>query len=146
MARRLNRKGACCAGQDIHDARRVADKLEIPHYVLDYETRFRESVIDDFADTYLAGETPIPCVRCNQTVKFRDLFGLAQDLDAKALATGHYVKRAVGANGPELRRPADLARDQSYFLFRHDARTACLSAVSLGRSGQGADPPSRRAI
>jgi len=84
-----NRKGACCAGQDIHDARRVAASLGIPHYVLDYEARFRESVIDDFADTYLAGETPVPCVRCNQTVKFRDLVAVARDLGAAALATGH---------------------------------------------------------
>ena len=113
----VGRKGACCAGQDIHDARRVADALDMPHYVLDYESRFRESVIDDFADTYLAGETPIPCVRCNQTVKFRDLLGVARDLDAVALATGHYVRRAPGPEGPELHRPADLARDQSYFLF-----------------------------
>ena len=113
----VGRKGACCAGQDIHDARRVADALDIPHYVLDYETRFRESVIDDFADTYLAGETPVPCIRCNQTVKFRDLFGVARDLDAQALATGHYVRRAAGPGGPEMYRPADLARDQSYFLF-----------------------------
>jgi tRNA-specific 2-thiouridylase len=112
-----NRKGACCAGQDIHDARRVADALNIPHYVLDYESRFRESVIDDFADSYLSGETPIPCVRCNQTVKFRDLLGVAQDLGAAALATGHYVRRANGPDGAEMRRPADLSRDQSYFLF-----------------------------
>ena len=113
----VSRKGACCAGQDIHDARRVADALDMPHYVLDYESRFRESVIDDFADSYLAGETPIPCVRCNQTVKFRDLLGVAQDLGAAALATGHYVRRASGAGGPEMHRPADLTRDQSYFLF-----------------------------
>ena len=113
----VGRKGACCAGQDIHDARRVADALDVPHYVLDYESQFRESVIDDFADTYLAGETPIPCVRCNQTVKFRDLLGVARDLDAVALATGHYVRRTTGPEGPELHRPADLARDQSYFLF-----------------------------
>jgi tRNA-specific 2-thiouridylase len=113
----VGRKGACCAGQDIHDARRVAEALDMPHYVLDYESRFRESVIDDFADTYLAGETPIPCVRCNQTVKFRDLLGVARDLDAAALATGHYVRRTMGPDGPELHRPTDVARDQSYFLF-----------------------------
>ena len=111
------RPGACCAGQDIHDARRVADALGIPHYVLDYEARFRQSVIKDFADSYLAGETPIPCVRCNQTVKFRDLLGTARDLGADALATGHYVRRRQGAGGPELHRAADTARDQSYFLF-----------------------------
>ncbi len=111
------RKGACCAGQDIHDARRVADALDMPHYVLNYERRFRESVIDDFADSYLAGETPIPCVRCNQTVKFRDLLDVARDLGAQALATGHYARRTVGPDGPELHRAADLERDQSYFLF-----------------------------
>jgi tRNA-specific 2-thiouridylase len=113
----VGRKGACCAGQDIHDARRVADRLGIPHYVLDYERRFREAVIDDFADSYLAGETPIPCVRCNQRVKFRDLIDTARDLGAEALATGHYVRRIDGPEGPELHRAADAARDQSYFLF-----------------------------
>jgi tRNA-specific 2-thiouridylase len=107
----------CCAGQDIHDARRVADMLGIPHYVLDYERRFRESVIDDFADSYLAGETPIPCVRCNQTVKFRDLLATARDLGAAALVTGHYARRQEGPGGPELHRAADPGRDQSYFLF-----------------------------
>jgi tRNA-specific 2-thiouridylase len=111
------RKGACCAGQDIHDARRVAERIGIPHYVLDYESRFRESVIDDFADAYLRGETPIPCVRCNQTVKFRDLLQTARDLGADALCTGHYVQRVDGATGPELHAGADPAKDQSYFLF-----------------------------
>ena len=109
--------GACCAGQDIHDARLAAEALGVPHYVLDYESRFRESVIDQFADSYLRGETPVPCIRCNQTVKFRDLLQVARDLGAEALATGHYVKRAVGPAGPELRRAFDPARDQSYFLF-----------------------------
>ena len=109
--------GACCAGQDIRDARAAAQALAIPHYVLDYESRFRESVIDDFADSYLRGETPIPCIRCNQTVKFRDLMEVARELGADALATGHYVRRAVGPQGPELRRPHDAARDQSWFLF-----------------------------
>lgn len=109
--------GTCCAGQDIYDARRVADTLGIPHYVLDYEKRFREEVIDTFADTYLAGETPIPCVSCNQTVKFRDLLETAKDLNADALATGHYVKRVEGVRGAELHRAKDLTRDQSYFLF-----------------------------
>src|SRR5215471_2829190 len=113
----LGRKGACCAGQDIHDARRVADRLGIPHYVLDYESRFRAAVMDDFADSYLKGETPIPCVRCNQRVKFRDLLETARELGAAALATGHYVRRVEGAGGPELHRAADPARDQSYFLF-----------------------------
>jgi tRNA-specific 2-thiouridylase len=111
------RKGACCAGQDIYDARRVADRLGFPHYVLDYEARFRAAVMDDFADAYLAGETPIPCVRCNQRVKFRDLLETARELGADALATGHYARRVAGLNGPELHRAADVARDQSYFLF-----------------------------
>ncbi|WP_043359966.1 tRNA 2-thiouridine(34) synthase MnmA [Belnapia sp. F-4-1] len=112
-----SRKGACCAGQDIHDARRVADALDIPHYVLDRESRFRDAVVKDFADSYARGETPIPCVRCNQTVKFEDLVGLARDLGAEALATGHYARRVEGAAGAELHRAADPARDQSYFLF-----------------------------
>ncbi|MEL0090258.1 MAG: tRNA 2-thiouridine(34) synthase MnmA [Rhodospirillales bacterium] len=107
----------CCAGQDIHDARIAADRIGIPHYVLDYESRFRESVMDDFADSYLRGETPIPCVRCNQTVKFKDLLETARDLGASALATGHYVQRKVGTQGTELHRGADPAKDQSYFLF-----------------------------
>ncbi len=109
--------GSCCAGQDIHDARRVADRLGIAHYVLDYEQRFQSQVIDDFADTYLAGATPIPCVRCNQKIKFTDLLETARDLGADALATGHYVRRTVGPRGPELRRAASPERDQSYFLF-----------------------------
>jgi tRNA-specific 2-thiouridylase len=113
----VGRKGACCAGQDIHDARRVADRLGIPHYVLDYESRFRAAVMDDFADSYLKGETPIPCVRCNQRVKFRDLVETARELGAAALATGHYVRRVEGAGGAELHRAADPTRDQSYFLF-----------------------------
>jgi tRNA-specific 2-thiouridylase len=109
--------GTCCAGSDIHDARRVSERLGIPHYVLDYESAFRGSVIDDFADSYARGETPIPCVRCNQTVKFRDLLTVAKDLGADALATGHYVRRITGADGPQLLRGVDPARDQSYFLF-----------------------------
>jgi len=111
------RKGACCAGQDIYDARRVAETLDIPHYVLDYESRFKESVVDDFADAYVRGETPIPCVRCNQTVKFRDLLATARELDAEALVTGHYVRRLDGTEGPEMHRAVDGAKDQSYFLF-----------------------------
>jgi tRNA-specific 2-thiouridylase len=111
------RKGACCAGQDIHDARRVADHLGIPHYVIDAEQRFAAAVIGDFADSYAAGETPVPCVRCNQTVKFTDLTALARGLGAERLATGHYVRRIDGPSGPELHRAADLARDQSWFLF-----------------------------
>ena len=113
----VGRKGACCAGQDIYDARRVADALGVPHYVLDYQSRFQASVIDDFADSYVAGETPIPCVRCNQRVKFRDLLETARELGADALATGHYARRVAGPNGAELHRAADPARDQSYFLF-----------------------------
>ena len=113
----IGRKGACCAGQDIHDARNVADRLDIAHYVLDYESRFRDAVIDEFADSYLRGETPIPCVRCNQTVKFRDLLATARDLGADALATGHYVRRETGDGGAALLRGVDRNRDQSYFLF-----------------------------
>jgi len=113
----INKPGACCAGQDIHDARRVADACGFPHYVLDYESRFRHAVMEDFADTYLAGATPIPCVRCNQSVKFRDLKRVAEDLGADCLATGHYVQRIEGAHGPELHRAADASRDQTYFLF-----------------------------
>ncbi len=113
----VNKPGACCAGQDIHDARRVADSVGIPHYVLDYESRFRNAVMEDFADTYLAGATPIPCVRCNQTVKFADLKRVAEELGADCLATGHYVQRREGEAGPELHRAADPSRDQTYFLF-----------------------------
>ncbi len=113
----VNKPGACCAGQDIHDARRVADSVGFPHYVLDYESRFREAVMEDFADTYLAGATPIPCVRCNQTVKFKDLKRVAEDLGADCLATGHYVRRVEGRHGAELHRAADASRDQTYFLF-----------------------------
>jgi tRNA-uridine 2-sulfurtransferase len=111
------RKGACCAGQDIYDAKTVADKLGIAHYVLDYEERFRARVIADFAETYARGETPIPCVRCNERIKFGDLLESARDLGAGALATGHYLRRLDGANGPELHRATDDSRDQSYFLF-----------------------------
>ena len=111
------RAGACCAGQDIHDARRVAETIGIPHYVLDYEERFRKAVIDPFADSYLAGETPIPCVACNQTVKFRDLLATAKDLGADALATGHYIESRRNGDRRSLFRPADLDRDQSYFLY-----------------------------
>ncbi|MEJ2027994.1 MAG: asparagine synthase-related protein, partial [Limibacillus sp.] len=113
----LARKGACCAGQDIYDARRVADAMGFPHYVLDYESRFSEAVVEDFADSYLRGETPIPCVRCNQTVKFRDLLSTAKELGADVLATGHYVRRVVGAEGAELHGAEESGRDQSYFLF-----------------------------
>jgi tRNA-uridine 2-sulfurtransferase len=111
------RKGACCAGQDIHDARRVADRLGIAHYVIDAEERFARSVIADFADSYAAGETPVPCIRCNQTVKFADLTALAAGLGAERLATGHYVRRVDGPDGAELHRATDPERDQSWFLF-----------------------------
>src|SRR5215469_10705989 len=113
----IGRQGTCCAGRDIADAARVANRLGIAHYVLDYETRFRNEVIEDFVETYRRGETPIPCIRCNQRIKFRDLFGFARDLGASALATGHYVRRMEGPDGPELHRARDGARDQSYFLF-----------------------------
>jgi tRNA-specific 2-thiouridylase len=113
----IQKKGACCAGQDIHDARAAADAIGIPHYVLDYESRFRDQVIEEFADAYLRGETPVPCIRCNQTVKFRDLLDVARDLGAAAMATGHYVRREAGPAGAELHRAVDPARDQSYFLF-----------------------------
>jgi len=111
------KKGACCAGQDIYDARRVAESLGIAHYVLDYEQRFKDRVMADFAEAYARGETPIPCVRCNERVKFADLMNTARELGAEALATGHYVQRIAGANGPELHRAVDDSRDQSYFLF-----------------------------
>jgi tRNA-specific 2-thiouridylase len=111
------RAGSCCAGRDIRDARAVCDRLGIAHYVFDHETSFREQVIDDFADEYLAGRTPIPCVKCNMGPKFTDLFALARDLGADCLATGHYVRRVVGRAGAELHRAIDPARDQSYFLF-----------------------------
>jgi tRNA-specific 2-thiouridylase len=116
----VRRKGACCAGQDIHDARRAASAIGIPHYVLDFESRFKEAVIDSFVESYLGGETPIPCVTCNQTVKFADLLARSQDLDAAVLATGHYVESRARGDGSARRdmfTPADLSRDQSYFLF-----------------------------
>ncbi len=111
------RKGACCAGADVYDAKRVAQSLGIAHYVLDYESRFRKNVIEDFADSYAKGETPIPCVRCNERVKFADLMDTARELGAAALATGHYVRRLEGTQDPELHAAADHRRDQSYFLF-----------------------------
>ena len=113
----VGRKGACCAGQDIQDARRVADRLQIPHYVLDYEARFAKAVMGAFADSYLKGETPVPCVACNQKIKFHDLLETAEGLGASALATGHYVRSGPGRDGWELYRASDKERDQSYFLF-----------------------------
>lgn len=113
----LAKKGACCAGRDIHDARRVAETMGFPHYVLDYENTFREAVIEEFADAYLAGATPVPCIRCNERVKFKDLLNTARELEADCMATGHYIQRKAGAHGPELHMAADPARDQSYFLF-----------------------------
>ena len=115
----VSRKGACCAGQDIYDAKRVAENLGFPHYVLNYEDNFKESVIDGFVDSYLQGETPIPCVKCNQTVKFRDLLKVARDLGADCMATGHYIQRIVNeqTGQAELHRAADVTKDQSYFLF-----------------------------
>lgn len=113
----LAKKGACCAGVDIHDARRVAEEMGFPHYVLDYENIFKDAVIDEFADSYLAGATPVPCIRCNERVKFKDLLETAKDLDADCMATGHYIQRFDGAHGPELHSAADANRDQSYFLF-----------------------------
>jgi len=113
----LAKKGACCAGIDIHDARRVAEERGFPHYVLDYENIFRDAVIDEFADSYLAGATPVPCIRCNERVKFKDLLQTARDLEADCMATGHYIQRKIGAEGPELHAAVDAGRDQSYFLF-----------------------------
>jgi tRNA-specific 2-thiouridylase len=136
----VQKKGACCAGQDIHDARDVADRLGIPHYVLDREKRFRDAVIGDFADSYARGETPIPCVRCNQTVKFQDLVALARDLGCEALATGHYARRVEGPDGPELRRAADPARDQSYFLFATTRDQLSFARFPLG------DMPDKAAV
>jgi tRNA-specific 2-thiouridylase len=137
----LAKKGACCAGQDILDARMAAEAIGIPHYVLDYESRFRQEVMEEFADAYLRGETPVPCIRCNQTVKFRDLMDMARDLGAAALATGHYVRRTEGAGGPQLRRAVDPARDQSYFLFATTPEQLAFVRFPLG----GLEKPQVRA-
>ena len=128
----VGRAGSCCAGRDIRDARAVCDKLGIAHYVFDHASSFRETVIDDFADEYLAGRTPIPCVKCNMGPKFTDLFALARDLGADCLATGHYVRRVEGAQGPELHRAIDPARDQSYFLFATTAAQLDFLRFPLG--------------
>jgi len=138
----VGRKGACCAGQDIYDAHRVAETIGIPHYVLDYESKFSQSVMDDFADSYLRGETPIPCVRCNQRVKFRDMLATAKDLGADALATGHYVRRVMGADGAELHRAVDDNRDQSYFLFTTTREQLDFLRFPLG----GMSKPETRAL
>jgi tRNA-specific 2-thiouridylase len=128
-----HRKGACCAGQDIHDARSVADRIGIPHYVLDYESRFKEAVIDRFAESYVSGETPVPCVDCNMAIKFRDLLGTARELGAKVLATGHYVaSRALPSGGRGLYRAKDEERDQSYFLFGTTGEQLDLLRFPLG--------------
>jgi len=126
------RKGACCAGQDIYDAKRVADRLGIAHYVVDAEARFRESVISAFADSYAEGRTPVPCIACNQHLKFGDLLGMARDFGAEALATGHYVRRLDGADGPELHQAADAARDQSWFLFATTREQLAFCRFPLG--------------
>ena len=128
----LAKKGACCAGLDIHDARRVAETMGFPHYVLDYENIFKDAVIDEFADSYLAGATPVPCIRCNERVKFKDLLETARDLEADCMATGHYIQRKVGAMGPELHAAADAARDQSYFLFSTTAEQLDYLRFPLG--------------
>jgi tRNA-specific 2-thiouridylase len=137
----LAKKGACCAGQDILDARMAAEAIGIPHYVLDYESRFREAVMEDFADAYLRGETPVPCIRCNQTVKFHDLVDMARDLGAAAMATGHYVRRVETSAGPQLHRAVDPAKDQSYFLFATTREQLDFVRFPLG----GLDKPQVRA-
>jgi tRNA-specific 2-thiouridylase len=138
----VGRVGACCAGQDILDARRVAERLALPHYVLDYESRFHTEVMSAFADSYVRGETPVPCVACNRTVKFRDLMSTARELGADALATGHYVQRLLGEAGPELHRAADPTRDQSYFLFGTTAEQLDFLRFPLG----GLSKPQTRAL
>jgi tRNA-specific 2-thiouridylase len=135
----LAKKGACCAGRDIHDARRVAEAMGFPHYVLDYENTFRAAVMDDFADAYLAGATPVPCIRCNERVKFKDLLQTARDLDADCMATGHYIQRKMGAEGPELHCATDAARDQSYFLFSTTAEQLDYLRFPLGHLASKAE-------
>jgi len=135
----LAKKGACCAGRDIHDARRVAEEMGFPHYVLDYENVFKDAVIDEFADSYLAGATPVPCIRCNERVKFKDLLETAKDLEADCMATGHYIQRKMGAHGPELHSAADAARDQSYFLFSTTPEQLAYLRFPLGHLGSKAE-------
>ncbi|MCW1919591.1 tRNA 2-thiouridine(34) synthase MnmA [Rhodobacter sp. KR11] len=134
----LAKKGACCAGRDIHDARRVAETMGFPHYVLDYENTFREAVIEDFAESYLAGATPVPCIRCNERVKFKDLLATAKDLNADCMATGHYIQRKMGA-APELHRATDANRDQSYFLFSTTPDQLDYLRFPLGHLGSKAE-------
>ena len=135
----LAKKGACCAGRDIHDARRVAETMGFPHYVLDYENTFREAVIEEFADAYLAGATPVPCIRCNERVKFKDLLATAKDLEADCMATGHYIQRKLGDAGPELHSAADANRDQSYFLFSTTPEQLSYLRFPLGHLGSKAE-------
>jgi tRNA-specific 2-thiouridylase len=135
----LAKKGACCAGRDIHDARRVAETMGFPHYVLDYENTFREAVIEDFADAYLAGATPVPCIRCNERVKFKDLLATAKDLEADCMATGHYIQRKTGDHGAELHQAADPARDQSYFLFSTTSEQLSYLRFPLGHLASKAE-------
>lgn len=135
----LAKKGACCAGQDIHDARRVAETMGFPHYVLDYENTFREAVIEEFADAYLAGATPVPCIRCNERVKFKDLLETAKDLEADCMATGHYIQRRIGPTGPELHCAADPNRDQSYFLFSTTPEQLAFLRFPLGHLASKAE-------
>ncbi|MDZ4093722.1 MAG: tRNA 2-thiouridine(34) synthase MnmA [Paracoccaceae bacterium] len=135
----LARKGACCAGRDIHDARRVAEDMGFAHYVLDYENTFREAVIEEFADAYLSGATPVPCIRCNERVKFKDLLQTAKDLEADCMATGHYIQRKPGALGPELHAATDSARDQSYFLFSTTAEQLAYLRFPLGHLASKAE-------
>ncbi len=135
----LAKKGACCAGRDIHDARRVAEDMNFPHYVLDYENIFKDAVIDEFADSYLGGATPVPCIRCNERVKFKDLLETAKDLDADCMATGHYIQRKMGPNGAELHSAADANRDQSYFLFSTTAEQLAFLRFPLGHLASKAE-------
>lgn len=135
----LAKKGACCAGIDIQDARQVAERMGFPHYVLDYENVFKDAVIDEFADSYLAGATPVPCIRCNERVKFKDLLNTARDLEADCMATGHYIQRKMGVSGPELHAAADAARDQSYFLFSTTAEQLDYLRFPLGHLMSKAD-------
>ncbi|MDP2062814.1 MAG: tRNA 2-thiouridine(34) synthase MnmA [Phaeovulum sp.] len=135
----LAKKGACCAGQDIHDARRVAEAMGFAHYVLDYENAFREAVIDEFADAYLAGATPVPCIRCNERVKFKDLMATARELEADCMATGHYIQRKLGPLGPELHSAADANRDQSYFLFSTTPEQLAFLRFPLGHLASKAE-------